>query len=133
MRALYSVLFLDNKFFITFIQIYKTNSKLKHKKHKTIYQLYTRLYLVIYFSLPYKFARYPSKRCSVKKTFQKSCKTHRNKHARQSLPFNKATGQRPATLLKNSPRHRSSSREHSLPQSISGGCFRTDKKGNYFR
>ena len=45
-------------FFITFNQLYKTNSKVKHKKHKTIYNLYTRLYLVIYFSLTYKFARY---------------------------------------------------------------------------
>ena len=51
-------LFFDNKLFITFNQIYKTNSKIKHQKHKTIYKLYTRLYLVIYFSLTYKFARY---------------------------------------------------------------------------
>ena len=62
--------------FITFNQLYKTNSKIKHKKHKIIYKLYTRLYLVIYFSLTYKFARYhrwnrqkqPSKKCSVRKT-----------------------------------------------------------------
>ena len=44
--------------FITFNQIYKTNSKIRHKKHKTIYKLYTRLYLVIYFFLTLKFARY---------------------------------------------------------------------------
>ena len=47
-----------NKFFISINQIYKTNSKIKHKKRKTIYKLYTRLYLVIYFSLTYKFGRY---------------------------------------------------------------------------
>ena len=48
-------------FFITFNQIYMTNSKIKHKKHKTIYKFYTRLYLIIYFSLTYKFARYQMK------------------------------------------------------------------------
>ena len=66
-------------FFITFNQIHKTNSKIKHKKHKTIHKLYTRLYLVIDFSLTYTFPRYhrwnrekqPSKRCSINKTLPK--------------------------------------------------------------
>ena len=129
--------------FITFNQLYKTNSKIKHKKHKIIYKLYTRLYLVIYFSLTYKFARYhrwnrqkqPSKRCSVKRCSKKSHKTHRKKYPCQSLPFNKAAGQRPVTLLKNRPWHRwppprisQNPWEHSLLQSISGDCFQTDKK-----
>ena len=100
--------------FITFNQIYKTNSKIKHKKHKTIHKLYTRLYLVITFSLTYTFPRYhrwnrqkqPSKRCSIERRSQKSLKTHRNKHPHQSLPFNKTIGQRPTTLLKNRPWHR---------------------------
>ena len=135
------------KFFITFNQIYKTNSEIKHNKHKTIYKLYTRLYLVIYFSLTYKFARYHrwnrekqlSKGCSVKKIPKKSRKIHRNKHPHQNLPFNKAAGQRPATLLKNRPWHRAlpripqNPREHfnrasPVQQSISGCCLRTDKK-----
>ena len=68
--------FLIINLFITFNQIYKTSSKIKHKKHKTIYKLYTRLYLVIYFSLTYKFARYhrwnrQKQRCSIKKTLPK--------------------------------------------------------------
>ena len=36
-----------------------------------------------------------------KKRPQKFCRTNRNKRPRQSLPFNKAAGQRPATLSKN--------------------------------
>ena len=71
--------FIIINFFITFNQIYKTYSKRKQKKHKTICTLDTRLYLVIYFSLTYKLARYhrskrqkqSSKRCSVKKTLPK--------------------------------------------------------------
>ena len=113
--------------FITFNQLYKTNSKIKHKKHKIIYKLYTRLYLVIYFSLTYKFARYhrwnrqkqPSKRCSVKRCSKKSHKTHRKKYPCQSLPFNKAAGQRPVTLLKNRPWHRRPPHEsHKTPENI---------------
>ena len=49
--------FIIINFFITFNQIYKTYSKRKQKKHKTICTLDTRLYLVIYFSLTLKICK----------------------------------------------------------------------------
>ena len=94
--------------FITFNQLYKTNSKIKHKKHKIIYKLYTRLYLVIYFSLTYKFARYhrwnrqkqPSKRCSVKKMLQKISQNPQEKISMPEPPLQQSCKPETSNFIK---------------------------------
>ena len=54
-------------------------------------------------------------RCSVKKMLPKLLQNSQEQHLHQSLPFNKATSQRPATLLKNRPWYRSSPCESCKP------------------